>query len=494
MYVSNGVGWSSWRITVRPEFIIQITVDDCVLKRQASISLHDGYDATSDILFKIKNDQQSTDAILSTTNVVYITFFVYGDSKFKLIWHAVSKSNIKRESNVTNNLNCTANSMITVNEGEQLTIASPGYPGGYEANLNCTWTFSPARMGFHVSISILVVDLETVANCVADFVRIESGTDLVNFGSQSQMCSQNHMLAHDRYYGAPNLRVHFQSDGSFNRTGFEAVVALDCGGMLAGTSGEITNEMTFTNRSLYWMNTTCTYIITVARGRTIQFEFEKLKLAKNDDGSCNSYIIIRNGIHDDSPLLGSGKYCSGSASIPATNGNKAIVQYAASLIYRRTNVFILKYAQVEHSCGGRIILDHNRDSVEISSPNYPNIPSAHIECVWRVTAPNGELLKMEFLERFDLTRKFGCLNEYVEVHEGITSTGAIIDRYCKEKPQPIFAASNMMRITYFTDVPIPRNGFKASISFARCGKSLVAVNGFVSSPGYPAKGKPNMVI
>lgn len=491
-YVSIGVGQYSWRITVRPEFIIQIAADDCIMKRQGQISVHDGYDATSDILRKIDSDQDSTEPILSNTNVVFITFdfSVYDEAKFKLIWNEVAKSDVEREVNVTNSLNCSANSVITVNEEEQLFLESPGYPSGYESNLDCVWTFLPARMGYHISLSILIVDLEVVPNCLADFVRIESGSDLVNFESQSQMCSQNHMLTHDRYHGAPNLRVHFQSDQSVNRTGFSAAVALDCGGVLSGPNGEITNGMTFANRSVYWMNSTCTYTVTVARGRTIQFEFEKLKLAKNNDGSCNSYIIIRNGIHDDSPFLGTGKYCSGTTSIPLTSGNKAIVQYVASPIFRRTNNFILTYSQVEHSCGGRHILNHNENSVEISSPNYPNIPSAHIECVWRVTAPNGELLKMEFLDRFDLTRKRGCLNEYVEVHEGTTSNAPVIDRYCQGKPQPIFVPSNMMRITYFTDVPIPRNGFKANISFARCGKSLVADDGFVSSPGYPAKGKP----
>lgn len=103
-------------------------------------------------------------------------------------------------------------------------------------------------------------------------------------------------------------------------------------------------------------------------------------------------------------------------------------------------------------------------------------------------APNGELLKMEFIERFDLTKSRDCPNEYVEVREGTTSTAPVVGRYCRDKPQPIFTSSNMMRISYFTDVPIPRNGFKAKISFARCGKSIIANSGFVASPGYPAKG------
>lgn len=491
LYITSVVGAYSWRITVQPDFIIQITVDDCILRRETMITIHDGYDSTSDILLKIENDNIPTEPILSTSNMLFIEFEIplFSESKFKLIWNEVARPEIVPESNVTNSLNCSANSVIIVNEGDQLQLKSPGFPDGYVPNLNCVWTFLPVKMGYHISISILTVDLEVVPDCLADFVLLGSGTDMTHFEPQSPMCSENHVTPSSRYHGEPNLRVKFQSDVSINRTGFEAVVALDCGGTFSGEpNGVITNQMSFSNRSVYWMNATCTWEINVSRGRTIQFEFDKLKLAKNDDGSCNSYIIIRNGIHDDSPWLGPGKYCSGSSSIPVTSGNKAIVQYVASPIFRRTNEFILKYSQVEHECGGTKILDHNTDSIEISSPNYPNIPNPHIECVWRVTASNGELLKMEFLERFDLTSARGCPNEYIEIHEGATSTAPLVDRYCQRKPDPIFTSSNMMRITYFTDVPIPKNGFKAKISLARCGKSIVATSGFISSPGYPAKG------
>lgn len=491
LYISSAPGKYAWRITVQPEFAIRLTVDDCVLKRDTTITVHDGFDSNAETLLTIESDNIPTEPITYVTNVLFIEFeiSIFSDSKFKLVWNEVPKPETTIESNVTNSLNCSANSVITVNEGEQLKLHSPGFPEGYAPNLNCVWTFLPVKMGYTVSISMLTLDLEVVPDCLADFVRIGSGTDLSNFEEQSPMCSLNHLTPSQRYHGTPNLKVQFQTDISMNRTGFEAVVALDCGGILTGEpSGELTNKMTFSNYSAYWMNTTCHWSIDVARGRTIQFEFDKLKLAKNDDGSCNSYIIIRNGIHDDSPFLGTGKYCSGSPSIPITSGNKAIVQYTSSHIFRKTNEFILKYSQVEHECGGQKILDHNTNTIEISSPNYPNIPSPHIECIWRVSAPNGELLKIEFLERFDLTKSRGCPNEYVEIHEGTTSTAPLVDRYCRDKPQPIFTSSNMMRVTYFTDVPIPKNGFKAKISLARCGKSIVANSGFIASPGYPAKG------
>lgn len=339
-----------------------------------------------------------------------------------------------------------------------------------------------------MDIYLNVLDLEVTPTCLADYLRIGTGQELQNFEMDSPMCSMSQVLRGGRYHGAPNLRVKFQSDYSQNRTGFSSMISLDCGGLLDGPHGEITSKMTVSNGTVNTMNETCQWTITVKTGRTIQFNFEKLNLAKNDDGSCNSYIIIRNGIHDDSPFLGVGKYCNDILSIPTTSSNKAIVQFNRNRVSQRFNEFILKYQQVEHECGGTHTLDYGMDSITISTPNYPNIPTPHIECVWRLIAPNGELLKMEFLERFDLTPSIPCIKEYVEIREGTTTTAPVIGKYCRDKPQPIFSASNMVRLQYFTDVPVPRNGFKVKISFARCGKSIVANDGFITSPGFPGKG------
>lgn len=455
-----------WRITVQTGFVVRLTVDDCILKRDSTIEIYDGYDSASALLTSVENDELPTDPILSTTNVVYVEFGIdsMSETKFKLLWSEVEKSVADLQQNPSNTLNCTGNSVLTVNEVERLQLSSPGYPGGYDSNLNCVWTFLPAKPGYHVDITFAVIDLEATPNCLADYIQQGGGQDLQNFDMDSRMCSMSQVLRGGRYHGAPNLRVKFNSDYANNRTGFSSTISLDCGGLLDGPHGEITNKMTVSNGTAQnTMNETCTWTITVQTGRTIQFEFNKMNLAKNDDGSCNSYIIIRNGIHDDSPFLGVGKYCNDISTIPATSSNKAIVQFARNRISRKTNEFTLKYQQVEHECGGSHTLDYSTDTVTISTPNYPNIPSPHIECVWRVTAPNGELLKLEFVERFDLTPSINCLKEFVELREGTTTTAPIIGRYCRDKPQPIYSASNMVRLLYFTDVSVPRNGFKVKV-------------------------------
>lgn len=489
-YVYYTSGAYSWRITVQRNFVIRITFVSCVLKRDSAIRIYDGFDSASETLSRIHSANIPTESILSTTNVVFIEFEIatLSESMFKLLWSEVARSDAELEKNETYTLNCTVNSVMTVNDGENYNLQSPGYPDGYGDNLKCVWTFLPGKAGYHVDIFFSVIDLEATPNCAADFIQIGKGNDLQNIEYDDSMCQMSQIVQGGRYHGEPKLRVKFKSDYSNNRTGFSSIVTLDCGGLMEGTHGVISHDMTTSNHT--GMNDTCNWRIIVNRGRTIQFEFDKLNIAKNDDGSCNSYIIIRNGIHEDSPFLGAGKYCSEISRIPATSGNKAIVQFVRNRVFQKTNEFVLKYHQIEHECGGTYTLDYSRDSIIINSPNYPNIPTPHIECVWRVTAPNGELLRMEFLDRFDLESMPPCESEYVEIREGTTSTAPTIGKYCRERPQPIYSSSNMIRITYFTDIPVPKNGFKAKITFARCGKSFIVVNsGFVTSPGFPARGK-----
>lgn len=465
-YLYYTTGKYGWRINVQTGFVVRLIVDDCILKRDSTIEVYDGYDSASPLLIDIENDALPVDPILSTTNVMYIQFGIssMSESKFKLDWSEVEKSVADLQLRPSNTLNCTGNSVLTVYAIDRLQLTSPGYPTGYAANLNCVWTFLPATPGYHVDITFAVIDMEVTPNCLADYIQQGGGQDLQNFDMDARMCSMSQVLRGGRYHGAPNLRVKFNSDYANNRTGFSSTISLDCGGLLDGPHGEITNKMTVSNGTAQnMMNETCTWTITVQTGRTIQFEFTKLNLAKNDDGSCNSYIILRNGIHDDSPFLGLGKYCNGISAIPATSSNKAIVQFARNRMSRKSNEFTLKYQQVEHECGGSHTLDYSTDSVTISTPNYPNIPTPHIECVWRVAAPNGELLKLEFVDRFDLTPSIDCLKEYVELREGTTTTAPVIGRYCREKPQPIYTASNMLRLLYFTDVAVPRNGFKVKV-------------------------------
>ena len=57
---------------------------------------------------------------------------------------------------------------------ETYTLTSPGYPEGYDINLNCEWIFETAPNN-HLSIYFQNMDLEVTYGCYYDFVSIYSG-------------------------------------------------------------------------------------------------------------------------------------------------------------------------------------------------------------------------------------------------------------------------------------------------------------------------------
>ncbi|XP_031746777.1 embryonic protein UVS.2 isoform X5 [Xenopus tropicalis] len=55
------------------------------------------------------------------------------------------------------------------------TFTSPGYPGSYPPNIDCTWTIT-APVGNRVSLRINYFQLETVTSCTYDYVNIYNST------------------------------------------------------------------------------------------------------------------------------------------------------------------------------------------------------------------------------------------------------------------------------------------------------------------------------
>lgn len=399
-----------------------------------------------------------------------------------------------RTNNTTNatftTTNCTTNSVINLAPREMLTITSPGFPTGYDVNADCMWTFIPSAQGYHALLSFNTIDLESTDGCIADYVSVSSSRDLDRFTEIGRSCTPDPERTVTMYHGAPNLRVEFRSDSYLNKTGFSAAVELDCGGYLDDPDGVINNDMISLAGSRFTQS--CVWNVTVKRGRTIQFDIpEYWSMKKHADGSCANYIIFRNGDNEDAPFLGDGKYCEHRGeSIPRTTGNKAYVKYVRELAaVTNDDVFKIVYRQVEHDCGGEITLSASINSTIISTPNYPNIPPPFIECIWRIAAPNGELIVVEFIERFDLMTSRNCSQEYVEIRDGSTTAASVMGRFCDSMPPTQVTTSNMARLLYFTDISVPKNGFKAIVSIAKCGGSYTSWRGFVMSKNYPGPGK-----
>lgn len=446
------------------------------------IKIFNGYDETAPLIDEYCD--QKPEAIISETNVLFIKYIngLSFMSKFELSWNEVEK-NITEEDD---SLSKCGNELISLNsENDYANLSSPGFPNGYESNLDCTWTIISTLPSFRPAIMFQELDLEEFDECNADSVTVlRSQQD--SWVEVEKLCTKD-FRERKQFYGTPNLQVKFHSDYGRNQTGFLAKLSLECGGLLTEPDGVIEFNSTF---SLNRFQSSCMWNVTVKRGRTIKFEFLEINI-KNRSSICSSYVIIKNGIDDGSPFLGNGQYCGEvrTLQIPQTSSNRAFVKFKQDMATRAS--FKLRYSEVEHSCGGQIKLSSLVPSKEISSPNYPNIPLPHIECTWTIIAPMGEQMRMDFVDRFDMTSGL-CTKEYLELREGSTSSSGVIGKFCgNNKPASQYTRSNILRVKFFTDISEPSNGFKANISIGVCGGMIRAIRntlGFITSPKYPGLG------
>ena len=72
---------------------------------------------------------------------------------------------------------------------------------------------------------------------------------------------------------------------------------------------------------------------------------------------------------------------------------------------------MLHYEERASSCSRDVRLRADGEAEVISTPNYPSIPPSHIECVWVVTAPADRRIRLDFIERFDLSASTSSTSE-----------------------------------------------------------------------------------
>lgn len=477
----------SYRVTVAQGSVIRFEFPIFLLDEYDGdgcftyIKIYNGFDETAPIL-QDEACLEHIEPITTESNIAYIEFFNnhISKTKFQIVWKEVEK--------VTNSSiiesECGDKVLSLSNETELVNITSPGYPFGYESGLLCSWTIVSSIPSFHPLIVFKDVDLEDVPNCFSDYVLVSSDREDGSWKEHEKICTSD-LRERKTFEGTPNLKLQFKTDYGVNRTGFSAYTHLECGGKMTDSEG-IIEYNTSNPFSIYRFTNDCKWNITVRRGKTIQFEFLELNI-KNTSNACNSYVTIRNGIDSGSPYLGSGQYCSlPIPKIPPTSGNRAFVKYKVNVPV--INTFKLRYYELQHDCGGQITLRKSYSSSTISSPNYPNIPPPHIDCTWTVLAPIGERIRIDFLERFDLTYSSKCEKDYVELRDGSTLSAKVIGTFCNEKPTTQKSRSNVLTLKYFTDVADPKNGFKANISIDVCGGTSRSNVGFLTSPNYPGLG------
>ncbi|XP_046466404.1 cubilin [Neodiprion pinetum] len=480
----------SYRITVHFTHSIQITFEDFHLETYTDdcnnlLTIYDGYDAYAPKLTE-NCGLILPESVKSSGNVVYIVFSTTvfrSGSWFHLSWLEVPRDT--DESSFDTN-ECEEIISLSNSSNSTYVFHSPGWPEGYDNNLNCNWIFESSP-GTHLALAFHTLDLEEDATCLSDQVKIYSGTSLATQREWSYIGSYCHPNMTYTLIQTSNLmKVEFHSDSWINKTGFSARVYKVCGGELNGPNGVIEVNSTSPMGRQVW-SVACQWNVTVRPGRKIEVTIIDLNIETGTDNSAcsNNFLMLKNGGSSASPLLGNGKYCG--QNIPGlltTTGNQLYVYVVGT---KSGTQFKLSYREVGSNCGSSYRLTDALKSIQIKTPNFPNIPHPYTECSWTIMAPSGQSITIHF-ESFDLTSDLNCAKEYLEVRDGGTDSSSLMGLFCSDEiPSSMITTGNFMYLHFYTDVDNPKQGFKAIVSIENiCGGTLRGRNNRIQSPNYPS--------
>ncbi|EDW26617.1 GL13113 [Drosophila persimilis] len=483
----------SWRIIVDKNYVVMITVDHLRDLDHPHLRFYDGY---SDIGAQLETVSDAP--IISSTNVVY---FTASRGPFKLNWQRLSKESLRSNRTAEEQTRHCGQQLLRLNQ-TMFTLNSPGYPGGYENGLQCAWSLVPVNPAMHAVFQLAKLDLEVFGNgeCIADYLKISQSADMQTWTEQAKLCAELNNTSPRIFHGSPYLNVEFITDASVNQTGFNGVVRTECGSELSSPRGLVNITETVLSSPLRPQE--CVWKLRVRQGRRIRIDFPDFQLDNPNGGSgapspfgggqqqCGTFLMVRNGYAADSPFLGRGKYCdSGITDVLETTSNRAYIKFRYQGYPRFRVTF--RFEELGHACSGRIVLGPAAGEQQvITSPNYPNLPNPHSECVWVITAPPQHRIAVQFFGNFDLTAATGaskdvieCDREFIQVNDGSTELRPELGRFCgNRKPNTVYSSGSQLRIRYYTEVPEPLHGFQARLSIARCGGTYYSPEGEISSP------------
>ncbi|XP_004860031.1 cubilin [Heterocephalus glaber] len=369
-------------------------------------------------------------------------------------------------------------------------LFSPGWPGRYSNAMDCSWLIQAP--GSTVELNILSMDIESHQMCDYDSLVIRNGDN-----DESPLLA---VLCGTQIPGpirstGEYLSIHFSSDLSITRAGFNASFHKSCGGYLHADRGIITSPK---YPMPYPPNLNCSWHVLVQPGFVIAVHFEEPFQIPSGDAICSQgdYLVLKNGPDIYSPPLGTqgrnGRFCGGyPSSTLFTSDNQMFVQFISDNSNNGGRGFKMRYEAKSLACGGYIYI-HDADSTGyVTSPNYPNNYPPHADCVWIISAPPGKSIRIQFEDQFDIEDTPNCFSSYLELRNGGSSSSPVLSKFCGMSLPGSQLSSTELMYLRFQSNSSTHTGFKAKYSMAQCGGTVTGQSGSIESIGYPTLPYPN---
>lgn len=106
------------------------------------------------------------------------------------------------------------------------------------------------------------------------------------------------------------------------------------------------------------------------------------------------------------------------------------------------------------------------DNKEFYSPGYPGIYPNNTNCILKLRAPSGYVIRLDFRDYFALEHSESCQHDSLEVRDGGFEYSPLKGIYCGNNFPPIITSSNQeLWLKFTSDENIEYRGFRAFYSF-----------------------------
>ncbi|KAI8034316.1 hypothetical protein M5D96_012869 [Drosophila gunungcola] len=146
----------------------------------------------------------------------------------------------------------------------------------------------------------------------------------------------------------------------------------------------------------------------------------------------------------------------------------------------------------------RLFVEGDPTKNELYSPEYPNLYPKNINCTRVITAPKGQIIRLDFRNSFNIEAKEECKFDFLEIRDGQYGFSTLIGKYCgTDFPPEITSKERYLWLHFHSDETIEYTGFSAVYEYMdrnrdapstdlNCTIDKDGYEGFINSTDVPA--------
>ncbi|PVD36009.1 hypothetical protein C0Q70_02979, partial [Pomacea canaliculata] len=346
------------------------------------------------------------------------------------------------------------------NQETSFYISSPGYPGPFPENLNCSYVIT-YREGLTTSLTFNSLGLSSAqGGLCSDYVQIFDGGSEMSPTLCGPYCGTQRPEPVDLTNSSSfTVTILFRSDGKSNasahETGFQIYFrqfepAALTFGPYSASSGTLSTPG---YPNVYNGEADIIWTITTKPYTTITLLFQ--------DVQSNDYLYMFDGTNNYSPMIGQ-QLCS-SSQPPLTRSstaNQMMIEFKRDELNGLNSSFEASYSTHSKECGNWLLTDGEGF---LESPGYPLLFPANTYCNWTITVKEGFVVVLKF-EDFNVGQQAtDCQNAIVKLYDGnTTDADRVIGTYCGNQLVPTVNSTSNSLTVVLNAFSSAYTGFRAS--------------------------------